>query len=405
MKDFVVSVTVGNEEDLKLLQPVSEFKNIEEEVVGIPRSIVPAFTPTRKTMNQFFTNTEVPYWTEGVEEYFIPEKHQKELESNTLVVDTTPITKDSFKKRYHHLLWTEEFYIKKTFKQYDIHEVTIDKVSVVTEKNGRPIVLNKLEVLGLSEKRPTIYLRDIIYAWIPGNTDNIEYEGIVYKVEQKYITVVFCEDFNDRIKEGTKFNIRFSFSRMGHRHMHRAIDNADFNLIWPEELKDSVRKGPPVDLRSLQFFDKDLNADQKQFILQILNNSNGNVPFLLFGPFGTGKTRTLSELVRQLVKIQNGKVLVCCKSNTSADLFVEKLKLLITNKDMFRLNPFNRNLKAVTDSILPYTLYREDKGIFDIPTLDTLKNFKVIVTTCVASAILNGSGIGNNHFTHIVIGN
>ncbi|WP_456329600.1 IGHMBP2 family helicase [Archaeoglobus sp.] len=46
--------------------------------------------------------------------------------------------------------------------------------------------------------------------------------------------------------------------------------------------------------------------------------------FLIHGPFGTGKTRTIAEVVRQLVKKDN-KVLVTAESNTAVDNLVELL--------------------------------------------------------------------------------
>lgn len=42
------------------------------------------------------------------------------------------------------------------------------------------------------------------------------------------------------------------------------------------------------------------NPEQVEFLLQVLNRANKQVPYLLFGPFGTGKTKCLVELVKQV---------------------------------------------------------------------------------------------------------
>ena len=75
---------------------------------------------------------------------------------------------------------------------------------------------------GISGVSKKFYYR---YAWLPGTTD-VEYEGWVYKVSQKYILVIFCEEFHTMFPPGSKFNVRFSFNRMALRYMHRALDTA-----------------------------------------------------------------------------------------------------------------------------------------------------------------------------------
>ena len=59
---------------------------------------------------------------------------------------------------------------------------------------------------------------------------------------------------------------------------------------------------------------------------------HGSAPFLLVGPFGTGKTRTLIEFLRRLVAHRKpggamadgpmaARVLVCSPSNSSVDKY------------------------------------------------------------------------------------
>ena len=57
MKDYALVVKVGNEEDLKLLAPKSEYKPREED--DIRRIVIPAFPPTRRTMSHFHTNAVI----------------------------------------------------------------------------------------------------------------------------------------------------------------------------------------------------------------------------------------------------------------------------------------------------------------------------------------------------------
>ncbi|AEC52375.1 dna2-nam7 helicase family protein [Pyrococcus sp. NA2] len=68
-------------------------------------------------------------------------------------------------------------------------------------------------------------------------------------------------------------------------------------------------------------FDKNLNPSQRRAIGKALGSDDF---FLIHGPFGTGKTRTLVELIRQEVKRGN-KVLATAESNVAVDNLVERL--------------------------------------------------------------------------------
>ncbi|ASJ06403.1 IGHMBP2 family helicase [Thermococcus pacificus] len=104
----------------------------------------------------------------------------------------------------------------------------------------------------------------------------------------------------------------------------RWIENLD-------NLRDSGRKalelylglrepeaGEPV---SFSPFDRSLNASQKEAVSRALSSPDF---FLIHGPFGTGKTRTLVELIRQEVERGN-RVLATAESNVAVDNLVERL--------------------------------------------------------------------------------
>lgn len=70
----------------------------------------------------------------------------------------------------------------------------------------------------------------------------------------------------------------------------------------------------------IHFYDKNLNWSQKRAVIKSLKSEDF---FLIHGPFGTGKTTTLVELIRQEAK--NHKVLVTADSNAAVDNIVERL--------------------------------------------------------------------------------
>lgn len=87
----------------------------------------------------------------------------------------------------------------------------------------------------------------------------------------------------------------------------------------------------------------DLNDCQAQALYSICTNSHGMAPFILNGPPGTGKTKTIGQTVRFLLTMRKDvRVLLTAPSNRAADvLALEILKLiddkLLTYKNVLRL--------------------------------------------------------------------
>ena len=71
----------------------------------------------------------------------------------------------------------------------------------------------------------------------------------------------------------------------------------------------------------ISYIDGNLNESQKSAIENALSCENF---FLIHGPFGTGKTRTLVELISQETR-QNHKVLATAESNAAVDNILERL--------------------------------------------------------------------------------
>ena len=71
----------------------------------------------------------------------------------------------------------------------------------------------------------------------------------------------------------------------------------------------------------ISYIDQSLNKSQKSTVENALSCENF---FLIHGPFGTGKTRTLVELISQETR-QNHKVLATAESNAAVDNILERL--------------------------------------------------------------------------------
>lgn len=117
-----------------------------------------------------------------------------------------------------------------------------------------------------------------------------------------------------------------TFRRMEDNLMH-------LNTKGKNALEYSLKKRDPKENKKekyIDFIDKSLNESQKNAVRNAVNTENF---FLIHGPFGTGKTRTLIELIQQEVR-QSNKVLVTAESNSAVDNILDRLsqnkKLKIT---------------------------------------------------------------------------
>ena len=71
------------------------------------------------------------------------------------------------------------------------------------------------------------------------------------------------------------------------------------------------------------YFNKRLNERQKKAVHRIVCARGRPIPYVLFGPPGTGKSVTVVESILQVFKrISHSRILACAPSNSAADLIV-----------------------------------------------------------------------------------
>ncbi|KAL8688606.1 MAG: hypothetical protein Q9218_005526 [Villophora microphyllina] len=166
-------------------------------------------------------------------------------------------------------------------------------------------------------------------------------------------------------------------------------------MLFPKE-QDGVKQiSLPQGVFKRSWFDRHLNHEQKKAVDAVLTNSHGNVPFLVHGPPGTGKTKTMVEMVTQLAfdAENEGTILVCAPSDSAADTLTLRLRAHFEPKVLFRLNDFSRTFAEVPQQILPYCYVQDD--VFNLPPLPELMNCKIVVATCHATDALVQARVTN----------
>lgn len=302
----------------------------------------------------------------------------------------------------------------------------------------------------------------------------VVYRGRVDKVELDAVGLRFDDDFSSRYKPGERVQVYFvlarGFLRLQHQGLQQAVHNVPVEMIFPnpEHLVHSA--GTRIELRGLassrgsalngrcgkvvQFlpalrrYKVSLDGEKKKLSVDPANlhlatrraqcaeavraslrgNSAGvneeqalaidaivraecpRVPYVLFGPPGTGKTTTLVELVLQ--NIRHGfcdKILVCTPTNAAADFFASRLLAAIDPDEhepedtMLRLCAFSRHVNDVPSALLEaYVVNYDESDGFCTPPLEQLANTPVVIATMATAAKMYNKGL-ESHYDIIII--
>ncbi|XP_019524085.1 PREDICTED: RNA helicase Mov10l1 [Hipposideros armiger] len=147
-----------------------------------------------------------------------------------------------------------------------------------------------------------------------------------------------------------------------------------------------------------EFFNPVLNENQKLAVRRILSGDCRPLPYILFGPPGTGKTVTIIEAVLQVYHaLPDSRVLICAPSNSAADLVCLRLheSWALRPGTMVRVNATCRFEETASPAIRPYCRDGED--------IWKASRFRIIVTTCSSAGLFYQIGVRVGHFTHVFV--
>ena len=166
------------------------------------------------------------------------------------------------------------------------------------------------------------------------------------------------------------------------------------------------RKAQPLDTsvcesprQSREFFNPNLNERQQAAVRRILAAECRPIPYILFGPPGTGKTITVVESILQVfVCIPESRILACAPSNSAADLIVQRINSsgIVGMDDAVRFNGANRSLNSVPDDIIKYCCN-------DMDELETIVRYRIVVCTCTTAGNFFSLELKPSHFTHVFV--
>ncbi|EFN88652.1 Probable RNA helicase armi [Harpegnathos saltator] len=202
-----------------------------------------------------------------------------------------------------------------------------------------------------------------------------------------------------------------------------------------DELKpyiDQIKK------RKLNWFNKGLNYYQKEAVWNIMKGVARPLPYVIFGPPGTGKTVTLCETILQIfTAIPDSRLLVATPSNSSANLITERLldSNILNPGDLVRLIAHHCLYDdSIPEKLMPFCAAAElgdekiyqmlrthkidlvqssdDEESFDDERkkrfkcnfpMSTLGRHRITIGTCSTLGILHNMGFPHGHFSHVLV--
>lgn len=313
----------------------------------------------------------------------------------------------TYTQRFSALLYCEEAQMDVDIKQYDM-----EGVSMTQRRNSGLLVL---EVPGLAENRPSVLRGDHLYVRImaaDGTLREVSYQGFVHEVEQTRLILGFGRGLSDQFVPNMKFHVEFVNNRHPLRLQHRAVELADErpdmeHLLFPSY--DTIGSWGTllIDPSSpLTFYSRNPapNDEQAKAIRHIVAGTSRPAPYIVFGPPGTGKTFTIVEAMKQVVKnLPDARILACAPSNSAVDNMAEKLCDHLPKDALYRLNAASRPISSIPEKILEFSNVDRQTGMYEYPKRSEMEKKKIIICTLISAGRLASARFLPGHFTHVFV--
>ncbi|XP_072452583.1 RNA helicase Mov10l1 isoform X3 [Notamacropus eugenii] len=438
--DFIIGryieVNVVSEEELLIAvtEPFSWKKSKAIPPLTSPKTTVVVTTQKRNLRRQ------LPSF---LPQYPIPDRLKRCVEQQLDILTFQPLLAEllkmsNYKDKFSTLLWLEEIHAELEIREFYMS-------GVILKKNGNYLVL---EVPGLAESRPSLYAGDkVILKSQDYNEHVIEYIGYVTEIHEEDVTLKLNPEFEEAYNF-EPMDVEFTFNRTTSRRCHFAVEQAIHlgeKVLFPENIilqspqvsgtwnylqdtasdeQSSLKQGnkskkkpkEPQDhspkkrstssiedvvtfatqtmngvqaLKSKEgeFFNPVLNDKQKLAVRRILSGDCRPIPYILFGPPGTGKTVTIIEAVLQIHStLPDSRILVCAPSNSATDLVCMRLH------ESKVLAP---GTMTISDTVRLYCKDGEDVW--------KASRYRIIITTCSSSGLFYQIGVRIGHFTHVFV--
>lgn len=395
------------------------------------------------------TKTSADRWTsDNYQIVRYPKDEQDKWEDNLIAMYRLPgnlllsletmqskgFTKNNYRNRMHELLFVEEIARNEIISGLKLDSVvqvahsyilTPDNVVASTTKHsavgelfGVVTILKTLSEDFLEGKLILMHCQSLYLMVLDDkNTSN---EKTIYelpindrtknKIYFKFSTKA-VNDLNLKSGGQIKAQIQFQLNRLPYCQWHYAIDKLpNTDILFPEVFYNPQIPWSP-ERQWNKSLDMRLNIKQKEAIVAATTQLEVPLPpILVIGPYGTGKTFVLAQIVRELIFEPQYKILLCTHSNSAADLYIREYFDSWRQSGITEINPLRiyyekRWVETVSPTVQKYCLINtlENGRAFRMPTIEDIMKHNVIVVTLGTSVHLSSLNIPDHCFTHILI--
>ncbi|XP_044207560.1 putative helicase mov-10-B.1 isoform X1 [Thunnus albacares] len=348
------------------------------------------------------TKGVVSMWLKSVvplNDYPMPQSTKDLIKADTDLQETLLNWKNYF-RRFHLLLHLEELQLKTEVEKYNQDDVTMFR-----DKSSKNLLI--LRIAGVTGSSSSLLPGNQVLVTPldkSGGFENAVYKGWIQHEDAEQVYLQLCEKFLRHFKEGMRFKVNFIVNRLPLRIQHRAAA-----LVHRHKLKEVLfptgnfsSHHSCVHSRPLE---SENNPEQCIAIQHIVAASAKPAPYLVFGPPGTGKTVTLVEAIKQIMKTQMScNILACAPSNSATDHLCEKiLSGNIGKRKLYRLYALNCSVRNIPQIIKHNCNLNKKTKTLMMPPKEELMKYNIMVTTLLTAARLVTGGVPPGHYTYIFV--
>lgn len=219
---------------------------------------------------------------------------------------TQLIVQDFSQSHYHFMIemLNEQNYMAKMRTSLYLEEIAMEifferyRIDRAHFENNNEYL--RLEIEGVSEKRPSIAMGDSLHAselFISKGNKQV-FQGIIHRVEQDAILAKFHSEFH-RTHDRKDFHIEFCFSRTTYKRQHYALQQVvslnglGLDFLFPKD--ENINRNIQLDVTlskngkllmngdEEEFFNQALNTYQKTAVINVLRGESRPLPYIIYG--------------------------------------------------------------------------------------------------------------------------
>uniref|UniRef100_A0A674N571 Mov10 like RISC complex RNA helicase 1 n=1 Tax=Takifugu rubripes TaxID=31033 RepID=A0A674N571_TAKRU len=368
-----LEVTVSSKEE-DLLQPSAPYAPSETHPVSAYDS--PTYSFSRRRLPDFLPS------------YSLPRALRDCVEAQMDVLVVQPclgeaLSSLNMQSRFSALLWLEELHAQKELKEFSINGALLKKGAGSLH----------LDVPGLAEGRPHLSIGENM------TVPNAPPPPPPPPLHKHCCDTCPSEHQAATLINGSASSISIDMKSQGTQTKGSGVlfPNGNRQNLDITFLLDGCLPSKPIP-RIGQFFNPDLNPPQREAVKRILAGECRPLPYVLFGPPGTGKTITLIETILQVYHfLPNSRVLVCTPSNSAADLICLRLHQsgFLHAASLARVNASCRQEESIPEVLRLYSKAGED--------VRHASYHRIVVSTCSSAGLFHNIGVQVGHFTHVFL--